>query len=369
MTHRLQLWWARYRRNATLDLPLLALLLAACGLGLMVLYSAGGGDTGLVLKQSLRFALGFAALLLIAWLPPAALRRWSPWAYAVGVLLLIAVAVLGEGRGAQRWLDFGFVRFQPSEILKLAVPMTLAGYLHERVLPPSLLDLIVLGALTAVPALLIIEQPDLGTALLVLAAAAFVIFLAGLSWAWILGAGGAALAYAPLHWIYFMHDYQRQRVLTLLDPEADPLGSGWHILQSEIAVGSGGLAGKGYLEGTQSQLDFLPERHTDFILAVFGEEFGWVGVLLLFALYFAIVARCLWIAMQARDTFGRLVAGAFGLSFFLYVLVNAGMISGLLPVVGVPLPFVSYGGTAAVVLLAGFGVVQSVHVHRRLVGS
>jgi rod shape determining protein RodA len=362
-------WWAGYRRRATLDLPLMAMLLGVCALGLIVLYSAGGADAGLVVKQALRFGIGFAALLVLAWLPPAALRRWSPWAYALGMLLLIAVAVLGEGRGAQRWLDLGLLRFQPSEILKLAVPMTLAAWLHERVLPPSLADLLVLGTLTAVPALLIIEQPDLGTALLVLAAAGFVIFLAGLSWRWIIGAGVALTAYAPVHWIWFMHDYQRQRVLTLLDPEADPLGSGWHILQSEIAVGSGGFAGKGWLEGTQSQLDFLPERHTDFILAVYGEEFGWLGVLLLFLLYFAIVARCLWIAMNARDTFGRLVAGSFGLSFFLYVLVNAGMISGLLPVVGVPLPFVSYGGTAAVVLLAGFGVVQSVHVHRRLVGS
>lgn len=369
MSAALRRWWERYRRRATPDLPLLVLLLLTCGLGLMVLYSAGGGDLGLVLRQCARFGLGFAALLVLAWLPPAALRRWSPWAYALGVLLLIAVALLGEGRGAQRWLDFGFLRFQPSEILKLALPLTLAGYLHERVLPPKLSDLLVLGVLTAVPTLLIIEQPDLGTALLVLAAAGFVIYFAGLRWSWILGAAGAAIAYAPIHWHWFMHDYQRQRVLTLLDPEADPLGAGWHILQSEIAVGSGGLAGKGYLEGTQSQLDFLPERHTDFILAVYGEEFGWVGVLLLFALYFAIVARCLWIAMQARDSFGRLVAGSFALSFFLYVLVNAGMISGLLPVVGVPLPFVSYGGTAAVVLLAGFGVVQSVHVHRRLVGS
>ena len=362
-------WWERYRRRATFDLPLMGLLLATCMLGLLVLYSAGGADTGLVIRQATRFGVGFAALLVMAWLPPAALRRWSPWAYAVGLLLLIAVAVLGEGRGAQRWLDLGVLRFQPSEILKLAVPMTLAAWLHERVLPPTFTDLIVLGLLTAIPALLIIEQPDLGTALLVLSSAAFVIFLAGLSWRWIIGGSAVLIAYAPVHWIWFMHDYQRQRVVTLFDPEADPLGSGWHILQSEIAVGSGGLAGKGYLEGTQSQLDFLPERHTDFILAVYGEEFGWLGILLLFCLYFAIVARCLWIAANARDTFGRLVAGSLALSFFLYVLVNAGMISGLLPVVGVPLPFVSYGGTAAVVLLAGFGVVQSVHVHRRLVGS
>jgi rod shape determining protein RodA len=369
MSAALARWWARYRRRTAFDLPLMAMLLATCALGLLVLYSASGADTGLVLRQTVRFAVGFAALVILAWLPPAALRRWSPWVYAVGLLLLIAVAVLGEGRGAQRWLDLGVLRFQPSEILKLAVPMTLAAWLHERVLPPRFSDLVILGLLTAVPALLIIEQPDLGTALLVLAAASFVIFLAGLSWRWIIGGSLALIAYAPIHWIWFMHDYQRQRVLTLLDPEADPLGSGWHILQSEIAVGSGGLAGKGYLEGTQSQLDFLPERHTDFILAVYGEEFGWLGVLLLFALYFAIVARCLWIAANARDTFGRLVAGSFALSFFLYVMVNAGMISGLLPVVGVPLPFISYGGTAAVVLLASFGVIQSVHVHRRLVGS
>lgn len=359
--------WARWQRHALMDPPLTLLLLASCAAGLFILYSAGGQDTALLIRQGVRLGVGFVIMFVLSRIPPAALSRWSVWAYLGGIVLLILVALLGEGRGAQRWLDLGVFRFQPSELLKLAVPMTLAAYLHNRVLPLSFRDFLVAAALVAVPALLIAEQPDLGTALLVAASGGFVIFLAGLSWRWIAGGLVLGIASLPVLW-HFMHDYQRQRVLTLIDPSADPLGAGWHILQSEIAVGSGGWLGKGYLQGTQSQLDFLPERHTDFILAVFGEEFGWIGILALFTLYLAVVARSLHIAMQARETFARLLAGALALAYFLYVLVNAGMISGMLPVVGVPLPFVSYGGTAAVVLLAGFGMIQSVHVHRRLVG-
>lgn len=359
--------WARWQRRALMDPPLTLLLLLTCVVGLLVLYSAGGKDPGLVVRQGVRLGVGLVIMLVLSRIPPAALRRWSGWAYLLGVVLLVAVALFGEGKGAQRWLDLGVLRFQPSEILKLAVPMTLAAYLHNRVLPLSFRDFSICAVLLAVPALLIAEQPDLGTALLVIASGGFVIFLAGLSWKLIAAGVVLGLASLPLLW-HIMHDYQRQRVLTLLDPGADPLGAGWHILQSEIAVGSGGWFGKGYLQGTQSQLDFLPERHTDFILAVYGEEFGWIGVLALFLLYLAVVARSLYIAMQARETFSRLLAGALALGYFLYVLVNAGMISGVLPVVGVPLPFVSYGGTAAVVLLAGFGMIQSVHVHRRLVG-
>ena len=359
--------WARWQQRALMDPPLTPLLIMTCALGLLVLFSAGGANSGLLLRQAFRLGGGLVIMLVLSRIPPAAMRRWSGWIYLGGLLLLVLVAVLGEGRGAQRWLDLGVVRFQPSEVLKLAVPMTLAAYLHDRVLPLSFRDFVVCAVLIAVPALLIAEQPDLGTALLVAASGGFVIFLAGFSWRWIGGGIMLGLASLPVLW-HYMHDYQRQRVLTLLDPGADPLGAGWHILQSEIAVGSGGWLGKGYLQGTQSQLDFLPERHTDFILAVFGEEFGWIGVLALFLLYLAVVARGLYIAMQARETYSRLLAGALSLAFFLYVMVNAGMISGVLPVVGVPLPFISYGGTAAIVLLAGFGMIQSVHVHRRLVG-
>jgi rod shape determining protein RodA len=347
-----------------IDLPLaIALALLACA-GLTVLYSASDLDNGMLIGQAVRFLAGAVLLLVVSRIPPHLLRTWTPWFYALGTALLLVVMVVGRGRGADRWLDIGVIRFQPSELMKLAMPMMVAWYLHPRPLPPRWRDIAAIGLMIAAPAVLIVKQPDLGTALLVAASGLFVLFLAGLQW-WKIGAMLAALAAAaPVAW-HYLHDYQRERVLTFLHPERDPLGNGWHIIQSMIAVGSGGILGKGFDQGTQSKLEFLPEHTTDFIFAVVGEEFGLIGVLALLTLYAFIVGRCLWIAANARDTYSRLVAGALGLAFMVYVIVNGGMITGLLPVVGVPLPLVSYGGTSAITLLIGFGVVMSIHAHRK----
>lgn len=349
-----------------IDLPLLVGLLLLCGFGLIVLYSASGENLGQVQRQVVRILLAFAVMLAVAQLNPATLRRWSPWLYLVGLLMLVAVLLFGEvGKGAQRWLDLGIVRFQPSELVKLAVPMMIAWYLAEKRLPPSWQRLLAAALLIVVPVLLIAKQPDLGTALLVASAGVFVLFLAGISWRLIGGLAVAAAAAAPVIW-YLMRDYQRQRVLTFLDPEKDPLGAGYHIIQSKIAIGSGGLYGKGWLNGTQSQLDFLPERHTDFIFAVLSEEFGLIGVLIMLSMYLFVIGRGLYIATRAQDTFARLLAGSMTLVFFVYLFVNTGMVAGLMPVVGVPLPLVSYGGTSLVTLMAGFGILMSIHTHRRL---
>ena len=354
----------RILSHQRLDLPLLIALAVLAMIGLTVLYSASGLDTGTVVGQAVRFGIGAVLLVAVSRIPPSLLRAWTPWFYVFGVALLVIVKVLGEGAGANRWLDIGVIRFQPSELMKLAMPMMVAWYLHPRPLPPRWRDIAAIALLIAAPTLLIVKQPDLGTAILVAASGVFVLFLAGLPW-WKIGAMAAGLAAsAPVVW-HFLHDYQRQRVLTFMHPESDPLGSGWHIIQSMIAVGSGGVLGKGFNQGTQSKLEFLPEHTTDFIFAVLGEEFGLIGVLVLLALYVFIVGRCLWIAANARDTWSRLTAGALGLAFMVYVIVNGGMIAGLLPVVGVPLPLVSYGGTSAITLLTGFGVVMSIHAHRK----
>jgi rod shape determining protein RodA len=294
------------------------------------------------------------------------LQRWAPWIYGLGILLLIGVLLFGDiGKGAQRWLNLGVFKFQPSEMVKLAVPLMIAWYLAKQPLPPKLKTIALTFILIAIPVGLIAKQPDLGTSLLVGSAGIFALFLAGISWRFIITLFGLAAAAAPVVWMN-MHNYQKQRVLTFLDPEKDPLGSGYHIIQSKIAIGSGGLFGKGWFNGTQSQLDFLPERHTDFIFAVLSEEFGLVGVLLLLLLYLFVILRGLYIASQAQETFGRLLAGSLILVFFVYLFVNTGMVSGLLPVVGVPLPLISYGGTSLVTLMAGFGILMSIHTHRKL---
>ncbi len=358
---------ARFIQRAHVDLPLLVTVLLLAGLGLAVLYSAGGQDTGLLQRQGVRLAVGLVILLVLAQVPPYLLRLWTPWIFLVGLALLVAVLGLGViGKGAQRWLSFGPVRFQPSEMMKLAVPMMVAWYLAEQPLPPRLGRMAVAVVLIAVPAVLVARQPDLGTALLIAAAGFFVLYLAGLSLRLMLTGGLAAIPAAWVLWQFGMHDYQRRRVLTFLDPERDPLGSGYHIIQSKIALGSGGLYGKGWLNGTQSRLEFLPERSTDFIFAVFAEEFGLIGALLLLALYLALITRGLYITTRAQDTYTRLLAGSITMTFFVYVFVNTGMVSGLLPVVGVPLPLVSYGGTSMVTLMAGFGILMSIHTHRRL---
>lgn len=349
-----------------LDPLLLVGLLAVSGLGLMMLYSAGQRSLDLVLGQGMRLGLGFAIMLTLAQLPPRYFRFWSPWIYLVGVILLLAVMVAGDiSKGARRWLDLGVVRFQPSEIMKLAVPMMMAWFFADKPLPPRWWHLLGGALVTVIPFILIAEQPDLGTALVVGCAGAFALFLAGLSWWLLLGLAGVLSAVIPLFWIYVMHDYQRQRVLTFLDPESDPLGAGYHIIQSKIAIGSGGIYGKGWLNGTQSHLDFLPEGSTDFIFAAFSEEFGLIGACLLLVLYFFIIARGLYMASRAPDTYTRLLAGSLILIFFLYAFVNSGMVSGLLPVVGLPLPLFSYGGTSLVTLMAGFGMVMSIYTHRR----
>jgi rod shape determining protein RodA len=347
--------------------PLLLMgLLMVSGLGLMMLYSAGQRDLNLVIGQAIRLGLGFVIMLALAQLPPRYFRFWTPWIYLTGVLLLLAVMVAGDiSKGAQRWLNLGVVRFQPSEIMKLAVPMMVAWFFADKPLPPRWRHLLGGVLVTAIPFILIAEQPDLGTALVVGCAGAFALFLAGLSWWLLLGLAGMLSAAIPLFWIYVMHDYQRQRVLTFLDPESDPLGAGYHIIQSKIAIGSGGIYGKGWLNGTQSHLDFLPEGSTDFIFAAFSEEFGLVGACLLLVLYFFIIARGLYMASRAPDTYTRLLAGSLILIFFFYAFVNSGMVSGLLPVVGLPLPLFSYGGTSLVTLMAGFGMLMSIYSHRR----
>ncbi len=354
----------RVLRRPRVDLLLVAGLLLLAAAGLVTLYSASGGDLSVVGGQAARFVFGGILVLLLSRVPPTLLRTWTPWLYLGSTALLVVVTVLGEGHGANRWLNLGVMRFQPSELLKLTMPMMVAWYLHPRQLPPGWKDIAVVGLLIAIPAGLIAEQPDLGTALLVAAAGAFALFLSGMAW-WRIGLLlGAVAGAVPVAW-HFLHEYQRNRVRTLLDPESDPLGNGWHIIQSQIAVGSGGVFGKGFEHSTQSRLEFLPEHTTDFIFAVFSEEFGLVGVAAIMLLYAFIIGRCLWIAMEARDTYSRLLAGAIGMSFFVYVFVNGGMVAGLLPVVGVPMPLVSYGGTSAVSLLTGFGVLMSIHAHRK----
>ena len=349
-----------------LDGPLVLGLALIVVYGQFVLYSASGGDWNAVVRGSIRLCIGALAMLVCAQIKPGQLRRLSPWLYLVGLVLLIIVDAIGYiGKGAQRWLDLGLFRFQPSEIMKLAVPMACAWYLRERSLPPDGKTLFVLAALILVPTLLTILQPDLGTGLLILISGGLVVLFAGLQ-AWIIALlGGASVAAAWGGW-YLLHDYQQQRVLAFLDPQYDPLGAGYHIIQSTIAIGSGGVTGKGYLQGTQGQLEFLPERSTDFVFAVIGEELGLLGALLLLALYLAVVARALYLASQMHDTFARLLSSSFATIFFVYVFINAGMVSGLLPVVGVPLPLVSYGGTSMVTLLAGFGMLMSLHANRKL---
>jgi len=360
---------ARVLFELKLDGPLIIGLALVAVYGLIILYSASGQSLVVIYRTLGRLALGTAAMLLLAQVNPNFLRRTSPWLYAVGVFLLFVVYGVGHiGKGAQRWLDLGIIRFQPSEIMKLAVPMTVAWFLHERALPPSYPTLLLLTGMILLPVGLVAVQPDLGTACLIAIAGALVIVMAGLS-VRIMGALsliGVAGAWAGWG---FMHDYQRKRVLTFLDPQTDPLGAGYHIIQSQIAIGSGGVFGKGWMNGSQAQLEFLPERSTDFIFAVVGEEFGLLGQGLLLLLYLFVVSRALYLSTQTQDTFARLVAGSLALTFFVYVFINAGMVSGLLPVVGVPLPLVSYGGTSVVTLLAGFGILMALYSHRKLVSS
>lgn len=357
-----------FLQNIHIDVPLLIGLITLMTLGLFVIYSAGGQDIALVKRQVTRLGISLFVMFMVAQIPPVLYKKWAVPLFIIGVIMLIMVLLFGHvGKGAQRWLDLGFMKFQPSEVMKLIVPIMIAWYISQYSLPAKLKNIVIAFFLVLIPTLLIVRQPDLGTSLLIASSGVFVIFLAGASWRLIITCGGLAGLFAPIHWFFFMKEYQKQRVLTFLNPEADRLGAGYHIIQSKIAIGSGGLTGKGWLQGTQSQLEFLPERHTDFIFSVFSEEFGLIGILLLLMVYLFIVMRGLWIAVNAQQAFTKLLAGSLTLTFFVYVFVNIGMVSGLLPVVGVPLPLISYGGTSMVTLMAGFGILMSISTRKRFI--
>ena len=356
-----------HNKRHYVDWWLLTFIVLLMAYGLVVLYSAGGWI--LVKKQMIRLALGMVLMLFLAQLKPEKLAGITPWLYLITIVLLVAVVFFGyESKGARRWIKIG-IRFQPSELAKLTIPLVLAWFYRYRILPPDFRSIAISVLLLLVPVILIFNQPDLGTSILVVVSGLFVLFLAGLSWKYILGGLTAVASAAPLLWMFLLKDYQKRRVLTFLNPDNDSLGSSWNIIQSKIAIGSGGLFGKGWQNGSQTQLDFLPEHSTDFILSVLAEEFGLLGVIFLLVIYLAIIFRGLFIAFKSKDTFNRLFAGALTLTFFVYVFINAGMISGLLPVVGVPLPLVSYGGTSIITIMAAFGMIMSVHNHRKLLKS
>jgi rod shape determining protein RodA len=353
-----------------LDGPLLVGLALITLFGLVILYSASGQNLLQLRNGVIRALIGAVAMCALAQVKPSFLRRLAPFLFIAGCLLLLLVDAMGHiGKGAQRWLDLGFIRFQPSEIMKLATPMMCAWWLHDRPLPPDWKSLAVLAAIIMIPSGLTIIQPDLGTGGLIMIGGMLVVILAGLQFRVMFGLAGLGALAAWGAWQYVLYDYQKQRVFTLLDPESDKLGAGYHIIQSQIAIGSGGVFGKGLLNGSQGQLEFLPERTTDFIYAIIGEELGLLGAAILLLLYLFVVGRALYLAVEMQDTFARLLAGSIAITFFVYVFINAGMVSGLLPVVGVPMPLVSYGGTSMVTLLAGFGILMSLYSHRKLVAS
>jgi len=344
-------------------LLLLLVILTMCGLA--VLYSGSGQDLATMKRQIAFYIIAYCAMFTIAQLDMKFLERWSPWLYCIGIILLLLIYVIGvDAKGAKRWLSLGFIRFQPSEALKIAVPVAVAAFLSSRVLPPSFKSVGISLLIICLPAALILKQPDLGTAILISSSGLIVLFLAGLRWRFILGAVLALVASAWPIWIWVLQPYQKSRIMTLFNPEADRLGAGWNTIQAKISIGSGGLDGKGWLKGTQSHLDFLPESHTDFIIAVLAEEFGLFGILFLLLIYLLIVLRGLAIAWNAKNTFNRLLAGSITLTFFVYVFVNIGMVSGLLPVVGVPLPLVSLGGTSLVTLLLAFGILMAISTEK-----
>ncbi len=353
-------------RRLHLDGPLLIGLLVLSALGLVVIFSASGENWSVMARQGLRLGISLAVMVAVAQVSPENLRRFSPHLFTVSVILLVAVLVVGAaGKGAQRWLDLGLVRFQPSELMKLGVPMIVAWLLTRGRLPPRFSVLLSALALTLIPAGLVVVQPDLGTAIMLVVSGLFVLFLAGIRWQHVLMMLAAVAAVTPYLW-FRLQEYQRQRILTLFDPWADPMGSGYQAIQAQIAIGSAGISGKGWLAGSQSHLEFIPERSTDFIFAVFAEEFGFIGVLMLLVLYLFVAGRCLVMAYHTRETFSRLLIGSLALTFFFYVFVNLGMVSGILPIVGVPLPLISYGGTSMLTLMAAFGIIMGLHARRRL---
>ena len=351
-----------------LDLVLLLPVIMIMALGLFVLFSASDSDWGTVNRQIRNFIIGFGVLLAVAQVRVDTLQRWAPILYVGALLLLLLVPFFGVGaKGAQRWLSLGFIRFQPSEIMKIAMPLAVAAWVVRGGLPPRPSVTLAAIMIIVAPAATIAFQPDLGTAILVAASGVFVVFMAGISGLQILSATLVALAGIWPAWLFLLRDYQKQRILTLFDPEADKLGAGWNIIQSKTAIGSGGWSGKGWLQGTQSHLDFLPESQTDFIIAVLAEEWGFRGVLCLLALYGAAVARGLWISFSAQTSYGRVLASAITLTFCVYIIVNMSMVAGILPVVGVPLPFVSFGGTSIVTLMFGFGILMAISTEKRII--
>ena len=360
-----QLKWNKFH----LDPFLFCSLIILATIGLFILYSASNASAAVVAKQGYRLALSFGLMCLFAQIPPHYYKRWAPWLYGIGFILLLAVLVIGKvDLGARRWISLGFIRFQPSEIMTLAMPIMLAWFLSEKTLPPKFSAIFISGIMLVLPALLIAKEPDLGTAIVVTAAGFFVLLLAGIRWRLMGILTGVLVALSPLIW-HFMHPYQKDRVLTFLNPERDPLGSGYHIIQSKIAIVSGGFFGKGYMQGTQSHLSFLPAHTTDFIFAVSGEELGLLGCIVILAVFLMIFSRCLYISLQAQDNFTRLLAGSLGLTFITSAFINLGMVTGILPVVGVPLPLISYGGSSMMALMINFGIIMSIHTHRRLWSS
>ncbi|SMF20724.1 cell elongation-specific peptidoglycan biosynthesis regulator RodA [Alteromonadaceae bacterium Bs31] len=361
---RVQSLWRRIH----IDPLLLMLLMLLTAYGLIVLYSASGQSESILRRQVVFYAVAYIAMLITAQIDLQVIRRWAVWLYLGGIGLLLLVFFVGVGaKGAQRWISLGFMRFQPSEVMKIAVPVMTAAFFASRSLPPKFAHIVICLLIIALPGVLIFKQPDLGTAILISASGIIVLFLAGLPWRYIFGSVFLLGASIWPMWHWLMKDYQKQRVLTLLDPEADKLGAGWNIIQSKTAIGSGGVYGKGLFNGTQSQLDFLPESHTDFIIAVMAEEFGLMGVLLLLSLYLLVITRGLFIAWSSQNMFGRLLAGSITLTFFVYVFVNIGMVAGMLPVVGVPLPLVSLGGTSIVTLMTGFGLLMAIATEKKRV--
>ncbi len=357
-------------RKFHIDTPLLLAITIMSGLGLIILYSAGRLNPSIVTRQLFSLAFAFFVMILMAQISPANLKRWTPWIFFAGIIMLIAVLAVGtESNGAKRWLDLKLFRFQPSEIMKIGVPMMVSWFLSRKSLPPNIKNIFFGFLLIMIPTVLIAKQPDLGTSLLIASSGFFVLYFAGLSWKLMSAGALLSIPAVAIMWYFFMHTYQKTRVLTLFNPESDPLGAGYHILQSKIAIGSGGVFGKGWLNGTQSQLDFLPERSTDFIFSAFSEEFGFIGIILLLTIYFFIIVRGLYIASQAQDSYSRLLAGSISLTLFVYIFVNIGMVSGLLPVVGLPLPLISRGGTSLVTIMATFGMLMSINTHRKMYSS
>jgi len=352
-----------------IDMPLLIGLLLLIIMGLFVLYSASNKNLTLISQQLIRISIAFGIMFIVAQIPPRKYKTWAPWVFAISLVLLLVVLIIGAiGKGAQRWLSFGLISFQPSEIMKLAMPMMLAWYLSDKRFPPTLRVVTLCGVILIIPVVITAIQPDLGTALIIAFGGIFVLLLAGIGWKLIGSIITLGALSLPIVW-HFMHSYQRARVLTFFNPEKDPLGSGYHIIQSKIAIGSGGLFGKGWLNGTQSHLHFLPEHATDFIFGVCGEELGLIGCIALLVIFLYIVGRGLYISSQAQDTFTRLLAGSLILTFFISFFINIGMVTGILPVVGLPLPLISYGGSSIVTLMAGFGIIMSIHTHRKLLSS